>query len=110
MMPNGTAHTTTSRMVFSGAPRLRIRLSAIHAATTMPSTMHRAYARSGIGPRCHTDVLGLGMLAKVTADTLPPPPVSRQPGLPPVRFGAFAVTPKALRDCAVNLVFKAVRF
>src|SRR4051795_6445901 len=80
MMPDGTAHTTMSRIAYRGAPRLVIRLSPIQAATTMPSTMNRAYARSGIGPRCHTEVLGLGMLAKVTADTLPPPVVCRQPG------------------------------
>src|SRR5215207_1333620 len=49
-----------------GPPRACIRRSLMTTAAITPAMMQSAYARSGNGPRCHTDWLGLGIEARVT--------------------------------------------
>src|SRR4051812_47690226 len=66
MMPNGTAHTAMSSEAHGATPRRRSRYSMIRTAATMPRTMHSAYARTGRPSTCHTDVVGLGIAARVT--------------------------------------------
>src|SRR5262245_42282302 len=93
-MPNGTAHTAMSSTTHGGAPRRRMRTSVIAQATTMPTRMHSAYPRSGIGPRCQTPWVGLGISAsKVTAsftgNNLPPP------ARPPTGPGAAVTQPES---------------
>jgi hypothetical protein len=62
--PNGTANTARSITVPLVPPRAIQRRSPHQIATMMPAMMHRAYARIGIGPRCHTPRSGLGMVAR----------------------------------------------
>src|SRR5690348_10381662 len=66
-MPNGTAQTEMSSDAQGATPRRRSRYSMTSNETTMPSTMHSAYARTGRPSTCHTDVVGLGMAARFTA-------------------------------------------
>src|SRR5690606_2959890 len=86
MMPNGTAHTAMSNTAHFGAPRARIRASAIAQAITMPRMMNSAYARTGTGPISHAAVVGLGIEARGTGHNATWP--RRVRGLPLPRRGA----------------------
>ena len=62
-MPNGTIHKDTDSTTPGAPPRAFHRRSPIQTATPIPARMHKAYARMGKGPRCHTPWGGLGMLS-----------------------------------------------
>ena len=65
---SGNLHGSACPIVIWGAespgapPRAFHRRSPIQTATPIPARMHKAYARMGKGPRCHTPWGGLGML------------------------------------------------